>query len=59
MWNKFTAVVERSGRWYVAYSPEIPGANRVISAFPLTHRPGSEPEHGGRQEACGSTYGDP
>jgi predicted RNase H-like HicB family nuclease len=27
MRNEFTAVVERDGRWYVAYCPEIPGAN--------------------------------
>jgi predicted RNase H-like HicB family nuclease len=27
MRNEFTAVIERDGDWYVAYSPEIPGAN--------------------------------
>src|SRR5436190_23383192 len=27
MKNEFTAVVERDGEWYVAYCPEIPGAN--------------------------------
>ena len=27
MHNEFTAVVERDGDWYVAYCPEIPGAN--------------------------------
>ena len=27
MHNEFTAVFERDGEWYVAYSPEIPGAN--------------------------------
>ena len=27
MRNEFTAVVERAGRWHIAYSPEIPGAN--------------------------------
>jgi predicted RNase H-like HicB family nuclease len=27
MHNEFTAVFERNGEWYVAYSPEIPGAN--------------------------------
>ena len=27
MRNEFTAVFERDGRWYVAYCPEIPGAN--------------------------------
>jgi predicted RNase H-like HicB family nuclease len=25
--NEFTAVFERDGAWYVAYCPEIPGAN--------------------------------
>jgi predicted RNase H-like HicB family nuclease len=23
----FTAIVERGGEWFIAYSPEIPGAN--------------------------------
>jgi predicted RNase H-like HicB family nuclease len=27
MHNEFTAVFERDGEWFVAYSPEIPGAN--------------------------------
>jgi predicted RNase H-like HicB family nuclease len=27
MRNEFTAVVERDGRWRIAYCPEIPGAN--------------------------------
>jgi len=27
MHNEFTAVFERDGEWYLAYSPEIPGAN--------------------------------
>ena len=27
MQNKFTAVVERDGKWFIAYCPEIPGAN--------------------------------
>jgi len=27
MRNEFTAVIERDGSWYVAYCPEIPGAN--------------------------------
>jgi predicted RNase H-like HicB family nuclease len=27
MANQFTAVVERDGEWFVAYCPEIPGAN--------------------------------
>jgi predicted RNase H-like HicB family nuclease len=27
MRNEFTAVVEREGDWFVAYCPEIPGAN--------------------------------
>ena len=24
--NEFTAVIERDGEWFIAYSPEIPGA---------------------------------
>ena len=27
MRNEFTAVIERDGEWYVAWSPEIPCAN--------------------------------
>jgi hypothetical protein len=27
MRNEFTAIIERDGKWYVAYSPEVPGAN--------------------------------
>jgi predicted RNase H-like HicB family nuclease len=27
MRNEFTAIIERDGEWYIAYSPEIPGAN--------------------------------
>ncbi len=27
MRNEFTAVIERAGDWYIAYCPEIPGAN--------------------------------
>lgn len=27
MHNEFTAVFERDDAWYIAYSPEIPGAN--------------------------------
>jgi len=27
MYNEFTAVLERDGEWYIAYCPEIPGAN--------------------------------
>ena len=27
MKNEFTAIIEQDGDWYIAYSPEIPGAN--------------------------------
>ena len=27
MTNEFTAIVEQDGEWFVAYCPEIPGAN--------------------------------
>lgn len=27
MANEFTAVVERDGKWFIAYCPEVPGAN--------------------------------
>lgn len=35
MHNEFTAIIERAGKWYIAYCPEIPGANgqgRTIEA---------------------------
>jgi len=25
--NEFTAIIEQDGEWYIAYCPEIPGAN--------------------------------
>lgn len=25
--NEFSAVVERDGKWFIGYSPEVPGAN--------------------------------
>ena len=27
MHNEFTAIIERDGKWFVAYCPEVPGAN--------------------------------
>ena len=27
MANEFTAIIEQDGEWFIAYSPEIPGAN--------------------------------
>jgi predicted RNase H-like HicB family nuclease len=27
MRNEFLAVIERDGKWYTAYCPEVPGAN--------------------------------
>ncbi len=27
MRNEFTAILEREGDWFIAYCPEIPGAN--------------------------------
>jgi len=27
MHNEFTAIIEKDGDWFIAYSPEIPGAN--------------------------------
>ena len=27
MQNEFTAIIERDGDWYIAYCPEVPGAN--------------------------------
>lgn len=27
MRNEFTAVIERDGNWFIAYCPEMPGAN--------------------------------
>jgi predicted RNase H-like HicB family nuclease len=25
--NEFTAIIEQDGKWFVAYCPEVPGAN--------------------------------
>jgi predicted RNase H-like HicB family nuclease len=27
MRNEFTAIIEPDGNWFIAYSPEVPGAN--------------------------------
>ncbi len=27
MHNEFTAIIEHDGDWFIAYSPEVPGAN--------------------------------
>jgi predicted RNase H-like HicB family nuclease len=27
MHNEFTAIIEQDGEWFVAYCPEVPGAN--------------------------------
>jgi len=27
MHNEFTAIIEQDGEWWIAYCPEIPGAN--------------------------------
>ncbi|MBN1606341.1 MAG: type II toxin-antitoxin system HicB family antitoxin [Polyangiaceae bacterium] len=27
MHNEFTAIIERDGPWFIAYCPEVPGAN--------------------------------
>ena len=27
MHNEFSAIVERDGKWFIAYCPEVPGAN--------------------------------
>ena len=27
MHNEFTAIIERDGKWHIAYCPEVPGAN--------------------------------
>lgn len=27
MHNEFTAIIERDDRWFIAYCPEVPGAN--------------------------------
>ena len=27
MHNEFTAIIEQDGEWFIAYCPEVPGAN--------------------------------
>ncbi len=36
MHNEFTAIVEQDGKWYIAYCPEIPGANGQGRDIPET-----------------------
>ncbi len=36
MHNEFTAIIERDGDWYIAYCPEIPGANGQGRTIPET-----------------------
>jgi len=38
MYNEFTAVLERDGEWYIAYCPEIPGANGQGKTREAAHR---------------------
>lgn len=37
MRNEFTAVIERDGDWFVAYCPEIPGANGQGETIAAAH----------------------
>jgi len=34
MRNEFTAIIERDGEWFIAYCPEIPGANGQGRSIP-------------------------
>lgn len=36
MRNEFTAIIERDDDWYIAYCPEIPGANGQGRTIPET-----------------------
>jgi predicted RNase H-like HicB family nuclease len=27
MHNEFNAIIEKDGKWFIAYTPEVPGAN--------------------------------
>ena len=36
MRNEFTAIIEPDGDWYIAYCPEIPGANGQGRTVPET-----------------------
>jgi len=27
MHNEFSAIIEKDGKWFIAYTPEVPGAN--------------------------------
>ena len=37
MSGEFTAVIEREGDWFIAYCPEIPGANGL--RLPMGQKP--------------------
>ena len=34
MHNEFTAIIEQDGDWFIAYCPEIPGANGQGKSVP-------------------------
>ena len=36
MRNEFTAIIEQGGEWFIAYCPEIPGANGQSRNIPET-----------------------
>ena len=36
MRNEFSAIIEQDGEWYIAYCPEIPGANGQGRTVPET-----------------------
>ena len=48
MRNEFTAIIERDGAWYIAYCPEIPGANGQ-----------GKTKDERRAESCGGDCADP
>ena len=43
MHNEFMAIIESDGEWYIAYSPEIPGANGQAKPESTEGRPWGQP----------------
>ena len=68
MRNEFAAVFERDGEWYVAYCPEMPGANgqgrtkgearrSLLDAIALILKDRREDGLRGRPRRCGTGDG--
>jgi predicted RNase H-like HicB family nuclease len=67
MYNEFTAIIEQEDGWFIAYCPEIPGANgqgrtveecrkSLVEAIKLILQDRREDEQPGEKDLSGSVY---